>query len=434
MFTRCSSLALCLIAFLDYPAPAQAESSHLLEILEIRAGAVQSFQADVEYVAAAGADVKRHKDDDLKYLEFLKSHGEQVSAWNEKLARSVLVDYPPEKSFYRYYRQLPDKVRIEAFGKAEDRQQMPQVFKQASVFTGDRWQMFSPSPPREKDGVKWQNDMFVRMQPPQPQVLEIARCGAAHFDQLLAGPATNMSSFSKATLQVGWSDLFRVFAPETAVDLMEPLPNGGPPLPLLQIGDRPTEKFPLGGVRIRVWFDPADGYLPVRMECLGLADDGPMAKQRFLPNTVVEWSDPATLPNGFKFSQKAVIHVYHTLSPVVERLDQNQWPTVAYEMHQLTVTFSNIHVNEPLDPALFNIVPPSGTNVVDEISHITYIVGSSGEELRKMALDTRVDLPPTPSSNRIWMILLGVSVPLVALVVGLLFWRWRRAQLRRASK
>ncbi len=72
-----------------------------------------------------GADLKRYKEDDIWVLEFLKSHGTQVSAWNEETARSVLVDYPPKTSFYRYYRQsCPDKgpqvsrlTGIDAMGK-----------------------------------------------------------------------------------------------------------------------------------------------------------------------------------------------------------------------------------------------------------------------------------------------------------------------------
>ncbi len=64
--------------------------------------------------------------------------------------------------------------------------------------------------------------------------------------------APTVSSLSRNTSQPDWSDLFRLLAPETAVDLMEPLPEGRSPFPLLQVSNWPTKTCPQGTIRLRV--------------------------------------------------------------------------------------------------------------------------------------------------------------------------------------
>ncbi len=122
--------------------------------------------------------------------------------------------------------------------------------------------------------------------------------------------------------------------------------------------------------------------------------------------------------NGLKFAcgrHPRVQHAARRGSVHEQVADRSVQP----QLH--TVTFSNVTRTKGSARPIQNR-SATGNQRGGRNQHTTYIVGSSGQELRKMALDTRVDTPPKSSPYRMWMILLGV-VPLALAAGGLLIWR-----------
>jgi hypothetical protein len=138
-----------------------------------------------------------------------------------------------------------------------------------------------------------------------------------------------------------------------------------------------------------------------------------------LPDYIVEWSDPVTLSDGSSFARTAVFRLFAHARNVIDGVDWERWSAQAFETDSITVRFTNVKINEPLDASLFTIKPPPGTHVLDQVAREMYITGPAGEHLRKMALQMRDELPPPGRSvpTWAWYVIAGVAVAVGALAV-----------------
>jgi hypothetical protein len=167
----------------------------------------------------------------------------------------------------------------------------------------------------------------------------------------------------------------------------------------------------------------------LRLEVETLQYNKPTDARYYLPDYIVEWSDPVTLSDGSSFAGTALFRFFSKADNVVEGVDRERWTIQAFETNSTMVRFTNVKINEPLDASLFTIKPPPDTHVLDQVAREMYITGPAGEHLRKMALQMRDELPPPGRSvpTWAWYVIAGVAVAVGAL--GVVICRRRSARL-----
>ncbi len=383
-------------------ACADEDATSMLEVLKARAGAAQTFQADVQVTTTAGGDRPRYAQHLRTLAAWYRKNQPELAADNiDQQAKYMTYMPPPQTTFYRYYAQPGGPLRIEEYGgpseggrEAFDREPI------LRIYTGDRWLVFTPQSRLGKSTTQHQMMIHTGYQGQIPS-FEIARGQAVNASHELR-QTLSLSARSQAVAQVDWEEFLRLVSPEATTILRQPLPGGGPPLPLLQVGTAAWKDTGLGLCRARVWFDPAHGYMPVRLESQHLQTTGVPGKYSYHPQEVVEWTRPVRLPGGLYVPQQATHRVYvHSYLPA-DGVDQKNRPAHSYEMAVNHITFSNIRVNEPLSRSLFTVKPPPSTSVRDEVRGYHYVVGSAGEELRKTAFSMFEEVPPPGKDGSPW--------------------------------
>jgi hypothetical protein len=418
---RLLSLLAALSGVLALGAGARAEGprSELLAVLKARAGSVQTFQAEVKVVTSQdGRDRQRYGKDRLRYLEWARQQQRTKAqlADLEKVAKYFLGPPPPAHTWgYRYYAQRSGELRIERLAFARGAAQPTDARPDVRVYRGDRWLLLGNN----------QTDLTVLQQHAESPFFEVARGEALFPGFVTRHHKARLSSRSLGIAQVPWGEVLQVFDADSATDLREPLPSGGPARPVLLVSDALVKDMGLRPCRVRLWFDPDQGHMPLRLEYQELEVHSVDGKPYYLTKAVAEWSEPAALPAGLVFPHKAVLSFYDRFAPSGKGDNPDKWPGQSYEVSRQTFTFSKVRVNEPLDPTLFAVKPPPGTNVTDEVSGYAYVVGSAGEELRKTALKAQELVPPPQPVRR------GKTVWVVLAVNGLLLGSLALFYLRR---
>src|SRR5260370_7722959 len=231
--------------------------------------------------------------------------------------------------------------------------------------------------------------MIVGKGPPQGtewSFLEVARGHAVPSDMTIT-TALKLSTQAKATAQIPWEEYWELSGRGGTSELSEPLPNGKDALPVLQLVSPNWKDWGYGPVRVRVWFDPKQAYLPVRMTIEDDLPDG-QGRHSYYRSRVVEWSKPVTLPNGVVFAAACKIRIFdRQVQFFGEKQDDFLWKD--FEATIWDIQFSEVSFNEALADSHFEFSPPEGTNVIDQVAGYRYSVGSAGAQLGKSAIDFR---------------------------------------------
>ncbi len=260
---------------------------------------------------------------------------------------------------------------------------------------------------------------------------EVGRGGGASPDSVTV-PLVKLGSRAEKAGLVSWRDYLSTLPLKSAQGTREPLPGGTTPFPLLILNHPPVSGGRLPIRRDRIWFDDGRGYLPLRLESQML-EDGLSKDSRYVTDSIVEWGDPVLLRDGTSFAGTALFRHFTPTSTVQEGASLKDWPLRYYEVNSSKLRFSNMRLNEPLDSSLFTINPPPGTHVLDEVNHEMYITGSAGEQLHKMALQLRNDLPPPERSRGPWLWFVA-AIAVVVLGAGVWFYCRRSRLLRRPAQ
>ncbi len=392
----------------------EANPPSLWDVLAARGGAVQTFRADVRITPRPGADRGRLADAQTAYLQWRRTHfpGESEEPRRKYIA-ALRRNAVAASTFYHYYAKMPDKIRFELYKDASSGGTGGLGQLGLEIYTGDRWESdYRASHPK--------NAVIVGRQASNNlPLLEIARGAAADTWEL-----EGCSAATEATKQVHWSELLGLLDRATATESQKPLPGRKVLRPFLEVrSKRHTGQYGNGRrlYRLRLWFEPAHDYLPRRMECQYMSLNG----EGYVPSKVVEWSGFTRLSDGSEFAKQCVERRYDPFQLVEPDKPQESWTTRAYEVIVNQFEFTDVHVNQPLDDALFKMEPTRGTFVIDQVSGYQYTVGSAGQQLRKTALDSSEDHAQTASAR--WRLLLGAG--LAALLLAILgrytYRRWR---------
>jgi len=398
-------------------------SSDLIDILKARAGAVESFKADVSVTDMSGNGRQDLAVAMRQFSVWLKLHHPDWLAKYDRSRSLIEEPSPPNTTAYRYFFQNPGRLRLEIYQTVmgSSAPASPGQLVAIKVYTGDRWQQYVPAAQLSNGKKPDQLDIHAKSRSDIPDV-EVARCQGAFLDHRLkriAKPSREALAFA----QVPWPELVRLMDPRQATVLHEPLPSGGANLPVLQMGTEPWKDTGSAVVRIKIWFDPDHAYMPLRLECLDYILDRLTRKHHYERSFVAEWNDPMLLSSvGLFFPRSCRIARYYGFATPVDGIDSNDWPYRTYEIAAARIVFSDVSLNDSFDRSLFAITPATGTTVTDEVSGYHYVIGSAGEQLRKTALEWRSDLPPGENSVPLWWRLFwwGLAGVIVCVVLGFL--------------
>ncbi len=412
--------------------PAKAdEASPLIEVLRSRAGTVRTLQADVAITETfEGPDSPRYLQTLRDRITWYGKQNQPVPPGLASMAKAAEAPVPPRTFYFRYFFQSPGLLRLECFRQASFAEE---ARGPVSVFTGERWQSFSPATAEEKQqGI--QHDLLIRGKEGGPEWHIDVALGMGVFTQDLGMELAKLGPRVEGSGQVPWDVYLGTLPLEAARAGRQPLPGSEVARPFLELNGRPFKDTQCPGRRMRLWFDDTRAYLPLRVESERVAVDKMTGNPFLLPTSIIEWSDPRTLPDGFTVATTATVRWFGTAVPPVEGAPPEKWTQRSFETGKNVFRFSNVRVNEPLDPALFKVDPPVGTHVVDEVAHETYITGSAGRQLRKMALQTREELPPPEQAmggRAAWWFAAGAVAAILA--VGAVLYHRRKAALRRRA-
>jgi len=424
------SLLLTLLAPLDVYS--QQADSKLLPIIQARLGSVRTFQADITVVDRAGADTAKLAGDFLRRADWLKKHKNDDATNLRKSARQLQQPYPETSTVYRYYADKSGWFRIEEF-RSPPEEGAELKSKEAAViriFKGDRWQEYTP-----RADAPHEITIHADNRVPVP-FFDVARGEAVFATDLEQMTGVDVGKTARITGQLDWQELLNALPPQQRiVDLNEPLIAAGAPRPVLQLSWPSKEKVAPGpSFRAKLWLDPDHGYMPARLQCDLPYENKITGGIDFLRSTLVEWSDPRKTADGTEFAHSCTMRFYYRWPPPLEGMDdQSKWPYVAYEEMVHEFRFSNVRLNFPFEPSLFQVSGPPGTNVADEVSGYAYVLGAAGEQLDKTALGLRNDLPAArePDKRRFGMVWIYANV-VVLLLIGLSYALRRWLKARRA--
>jgi len=406
------SVSLPLLLALPPAARAADEASQLIEVLRSRAGMVRTFQADVTWHEAnRGPDCQAFAESIRRRMAWYKKHGRSYPASSmELMAKTAENPAPPETRYFRYFSQASGLIRREWYERLPPGNRS---YDHVDIFTGERWETFGPTKQPQGKKYGYQHDLLVSAKGVEGFQIEIA-WGAGVSPDYSGILKEKRSIVGQVAGYVAWEEYLNSLPLSSAQAGREPLVAGGPALPYLVLNHPPLKGTNQARGRLWVWFDDSRSYLPLRFEQQSLRSNKMTGEYYYLPERIVECSEPITLSDGMVFAQTVVIRDFWTDSPMVEGVPPEKWPTRSYEIQKTTCRFTNVRVNGSLDASLFKAPAPVGTYVVDEIAHETYITGPAGQQLHKMALQSREDFPPPmTSTGHLWWYMAGglISFP-----------------------
>lgn len=417
-----------------YEDNAQLDAKQLIEVLTARAGMVRTFQADVlreEAYYRPGA--KRIAEMLQQHINWCQQNKVPTPPSYEADLRQYLNPTQGSTHACRYYAAEPGLFRIELFGSTRAPGQSHQA---VIIYTGDRWLSYVP---KVKEPSSHHSSSLTISSATEDGTLtfEVARGAAVDLRLFPLASIQHLSGKARATGQVAWEEVFKVFPPDNARSGRKPIAEGGVPQPYLELQTNTHSKHTIPERRLRVFFDEARGYLPVRLEAEYREKGKLKNPDYYLTDTVVQWTNPLTLPNGITVAQTALFRQHSAISTVVDGVPKKDWSNRSYETFHVTYQLSNIRINEQLKDDLFKVNPSPGTAVVDEISRANYVTGSAGEKLQESAIALRSRIPvlkehaddrPSIKLLTLWLV---VGVILGGTTLTALYWlarRWRRSK------
>jgi hypothetical protein len=428
MRTSLNSRGVAVVIVLSFGVAGRCDESVLLAALKSRVNAVESFQADVDYVKSSGRDRAALAKAYIDRNEWYAVNMPELHNLTTPESAAVLAKGHPTKTRrLKYYWRAPYELRIEHFSHPVREDAPPLTEPIVIIFTGERWERLIPRSVTEA----FLNELTIHAKQLQDGLwLEIARGGGV-FQKRYLGAMSGKNVY-KSLDHIQWRDVLPQIATDGVRETSEALPTGGPPKPVLQLslGYLARIKKPL--VRAKVWFEPSQNYLPLRLE-MRVYVESTLPEDRYEALTVADWSDPVRLPGGHWIARKCTIHTFDDFANPIKGVPSSDWPITRYETEVYNYTFSNVVVNQPFDDSLFAMKPPPSTNVVDTVSGQHVIVGSAGEEIRRAALNAREEFPLRTErwwERRIWRVVIGLAIVLAT--GSAIFWQWRKTARSRA--
>jgi len=400
------------------------DDATIIEILAARDKSVASISARVEMWECTGPGLSlwlKMKRDNAAWL--------RTVARDEKRARKLdemvenFTDPPSVRQFGRYFRaDAPVRVRIAVSGtEFTDASGVMTALSPGAefihVYTGDRWKTFVPS--------EWSNSALpvssmnihkeFRL---STELFEVA-LGTAMLVHPMWTSSVDLSAEAIALRQVPWSEVTRLLGPVAEADRMPPDPAvpWGTMIELSPPGRHGADAPVMP--HLRIWLDAEHGYCPRRVQ-LDSSWVHPRTGARYWnPDLVVEWDQIADVPGAGELPMRCAMHRYSQCVSVDEGAPEEQWPMQTCDTSITEFRFSDVRVGDALDDALFDVVAPAGTNVIDEVGNSHYLVGSAGEELRKTALELR-RMSSEPPDRAMGSAHSGRMLLIYAVVVGVI--------------
>lgn len=365
----------------------------LQDVLRAGAEAMKTIEADLKVSTQPGPEVSSVKE----YYQVMASHVRKI-AKDEQRAKELdriaaAISYPTKTSLYRISGALPDRWRIECLDPPSVN---PLESGLLTILVGDRCTTVGPAPP-DRVGIKFYAGISkYRMPPmaPRPMVgMAMAATGDMLFRNVVEGAK---KSFAGMTLSIPWEEAFERFS--DARSELAALPGTGAVVPMLECRLPVDEKVGHSWARFRVWFNSAD-FMPKRFQLDWLMDEPAIAKYYLLPSQVVEWNQFLKADDVWVCTD-AIVREYSIFRLPNGQVDSSTWPGESYETKLEHYTLDKVKLNDSFNYGLFDFEPAPGTNVIDEIEGVSYLVGSPGEEIRKISREITQRSPSPPSSTR----------------------------------
>ncbi len=430
--TLAGALAFACEAILAFAPAALAggdlDDATIIEILTARDKSVASISATVELTQRPALGQPR-------FVKAMHDHARWLRGVtrDEKRARKLeetaelFTDLPSLRQFCRYFRaDLPVRVRIAVAGTEFTDASGVRTMRRPGaeivhVYTGDRWKTYLP--------VDWSGSALPvnALNIHKEYRLSAERFEVARGTAMLVHPSwtsfVDLSPEAAALAQARWSELTRLLTPVAKADRI-------PPDPALPWGTMIELSPPnLGTTHVRIWLDAEHGYCPRRVQLDQSAVDARTGARYWITELVVEWDQIADVAGAGEWPMRCAMHHYSQYLSVDEGVSEEQWPLQTCETSITEFRSSDVRVGDALDDALFDVVPPAGTNVIDEVGNSHYLVGSTGEELQKTALELRkmYSEPPDggPTAGRSRLLTYAAAIGVIAALLALYFRRLR---------
>lgn len=384
----------------------------LKQLLEARVDAIDSLKASVAFTRRPGKDVTVFSANQKKFAEWLRAVEHDAETADQVQARSALLDKPrASPTRYFLFHGNGGRCRAEEFSGPS----LNAPARSLQVFTGNQWQMLTPRSAKYRNPEMTITGDYRATLP----AIDVARGVALPVDARLAVHLP-VPKEALASGSLSLRDAFdSLFSGGSSREYFEPLASGGPPLPVLELATPEFRDTGRGYYQVRWFFDPRNGYCPVRMECSVLEPHRSSGGTTYLLTEAVDWAKPVDLGNGQRFPCHATIHYGLRDAPVEDGVSSNDWQGRSFEMHNHDFEFSKLSDDAASD-GLYAIHPPAGTNVVNEMAGERYLVGSAGQQLERTALALRSDLGAAvpPNSHWSWRRRIAVTVGLIVAAVA----------------
>ncbi len=425
MKIRVSICVLVVLLIYAQVVPAQ-EQADFRAVLVARENAIKSFQADLVVVWSPGDERNEAADARLHIADWMDKSRPGKSP---KGLRQSIEEYramPTNEEHFRYLVNAKGQTRLEqvpvpSLGGAYNRADRLYVH----VYTGDEWKSYLEA--TDDSTNQRVGSLNVDKQRVDQTSYEVARGIGLPISSLALSDSKDHQLSRRATSlgAIGWSELFRILSPKQYRVEMSTPPGGKDPLPVLVMETQPFRDTGLWGSRVEAWFAPEHGYALRALRTSKLRTAGVPEKWELLPTSTVEWSEPIDLEEGIPFYQKCRMCFMDLILVPDDSQPDSVWASRGYDRSHADFQFSDVHVNKPLEDALFEVHPIAGTNVIDEPKGYLYVVGNAGEELQKTALAERGRRPPEErwfkSSANPWRTILLI-VNILALLALTAYW------------
>lgn len=413
------------------------EAETLVQILKARDGAVSSFSADLdvsERSAPGRQQFVRAKRNLARWWRNVA--GDEARARSHEEMADMLDGEVERRARYRYYfSDMPPRVRTELV--SEERPAANGTHRKFApteptlyIYTSDRWKTFSPAAwsrsSQPLNELQITNDNRVA-----PFAFEVARGSAVPLYAGM-GEAFDVSPSAKALAQIRWTELLKWMHPagQPHASAEESAVWGRT---LVELTPPPPKNLNIPQFRIRVWLDATHGYCLRRFVTEAFRENELTGVSYYIPIIAADWDEVSVLATTGDLPLHCTFHLFTELLMVTANEPFEKWPSRAFELTNVEVRMSNVNVGAGLPDKLFNVSPPVGTNVIDEVRQVHYVVGSAGEELRKTALELRKKYSQpraherggTTGALRTIIICTGIGVLALAIVV---YFRVRRAR------
>ena len=351
----------------------------------------------------------------------------------------MYADAVERRARYRYYfSDSPARVRAELLseggaGLNRATQHAQQGPKTLFIYTGDRWKCYVPA--ERSHSAEPLNELLIHHGNRQGRLaFETARANAAPLNPIML-QCFDPGQSAKELTEVRWSELLRFVHPPNDEGAPAEVAKASDEA-LLELSPPPDPKLGAPFFRLRLWLDVRRGYCPRRM-LIEVSRLNELSGARYSnPIVSAEWDDISSVAAVGDLPMRCTVHQYMEYLTVDEKEPWEKWPAQAFEVATVEMRWSEVRVGDRLGDDLFDVVPPPGTNVIDEVGKVNYVVGSAGQELKKTALEFRETYSRPPSADQVHSFKGGWSrLALYAVVAGVIatamaiYFRARRSRV-----